>query len=161
MKMLSGKLGDAIFALAVIGLLAYGCAALVTVFDILGRRVGMPVEGVVDLVQLFVMAGAWLVMPYAFYSGAHVGVDFIIDKFPARMQKVFLVFGSLIAIMLLALMLWYGYTTAQQRIMFGDKSQELGLPILWYWVPLLLGMAGSIVASILVMFKGYHRETAQ
>ena len=161
MRILSSRLSKIIFALAVIGLLAYGAAAVVTVIDILGRKVGWPIEGVVDYVQLFVMAGAWLVMPYAFLTGAHVGVDFVVGNLPHPVQSVCRVFSSVVAIVLLALMLWYGYTTAQQRIMFGDMSQEIGIPIVWYWVPLLIGMAGSIIASFLVVFENRNPEATQ
>jgi len=161
MGMLSKRLGSYIYVLAVIGLLAYGAAALVTVADIVGRRLGMPIEGVVDLVQLFVMGGAWLVMPFAFLTSAHVGVDFVIDRFPAGARDACRIFGLVIAIVLLSLMLWYGYATASQRIMFGDMSQELGIPIIWYWLPQLLGMAASIVAVVLVIFGIINKEAAQ
>lgn len=161
MKMRTPRHGDVLFALAALGVLAYGLAALVTVLDILGRRAGLPIEGVVDLVQLFVMAGAWLVMPYAFYTGAHVGVDFVVDKMPSALQRACRLLGSAIAVVLLGLMLWYGYTTFQQRIMFGDRSQELGIPIMWFWVPVLLGMVGSAVAAALTLLQGGKQEAVQ
>lgn len=155
------RLGRAITFLAAIGLLAFGAASIVTVADVIGRRIGLPIPGVIDLVQLFIMAGVWLIMPYAFYSGAHVGVDFIVDRMPGRVQTVVRILGSLIAIVLLVLMAWYGYVTSQQRIMFGDTSQELGIPIVWFWAPLLAGMIGSIVAAVLVMLGNTTPEVTQ
>ena len=136
-------------ALAILGVIAYGGAALVTVADILGRRVGFPVDGVVDLVQLFVTAGTWLVMPYAFMSAAHVSVDFVVNAVPPRVRAVLLAVSAAVAIVLLALMLWQGVETFRLRTMFGDTSQQLGIPIAWYWYPLLLGLLVSIPAVLL------------
>lgn len=136
-------------AIAGLGVLAYALAALVTVADILGRQIGMAVDGVVDLVQLFVMAGAWLVMPYAFMAGAHVGVDFLVKALPARPAEMLRLLAATLAFGLLALMLWQGVLTYETRTMFGDKSQQLGIPIAWYWWPLLAGLALSLLGVIL------------
>lgn len=136
-------------ALAWLGVIAYGAAALATVADILGRRIGMPIEGVVDLVQLFVMAGAWLVMPWAFMTGAHVGVDALVDKLPRAARAALRIFAGAVAAAFVALMLWQGWETYLLRTMFGDTSQQLGIPIAWYWWPLLLGLLVSPVAVIL------------
>ncbi|MFD2740054.1 TRAP transporter small permease [Sulfitobacter aestuarii] len=138
----------AILVLAMLGVAAYGAAALVTVADVLGRRVGLPIDGVVDLVQLFVVTGAWLVMPWAFCSGAHVGVDFLITRLPRAPQILLRFLAMLAALALLGAMLWLGYGTFQQRVMFGDRSQQLGIPISWFWLPLLIGLGFSLLGAI-------------
>ena len=132
--------------LAALGVLAYGAAALVTVGDILGRQMGLPIEGVVDLVQLFVMAGAWLVMPFVFMTGGHVGVDFVVNALPRGLSLLLHGFAALVALGLVALMLWQGWGTFNVRTMFGDTSQQLGIPVAWYWYPLLAGLAVSLLA---------------
>lgn len=144
-KALRGLIG----ALAAIGVVAYGAAATVTVADIIGRRVGLPIDGVVDLVQLFVMGGAWLVMPFAFMTSAHVGVDFLVEKMPRGGVVLLRGLGMAIAVVLLGLMVWYGFETASMRMMYGDRSQQLGIPIVWFWAPLLLGLAVSMVGAAL------------
>ncbi|MBK0328978.1 TRAP transporter small permease subunit [Rhodobacteraceae bacterium F11138] len=147
---------------AVLGVLAYGAAALVTVADILGRRVGLPIEGVVDLVQLFVVTGAWLVMPFAFLTAAHVGVDLMIGILPQPLKVLLKIAGGVLTLGLLGLMLQQGYATFLTRTMFGDTSQQLGIPIAWYWYPLLIGMALSILAVLLELTDaqrgGAHHE---
>lgn len=145
-------------ALAVLGVLAYGAAALVTVADVLGRRVGLPIEGVVDLVQLFVVTGAWLVMPYAFMAAAHVSVDFLLDSLPRALTVPLRLLASGAALGLLALMLWQGYLTFRNRTMFGDSSQQLGIPIAWYWYPLLVGLAVSLLAVVLELATALKKE---
>ena len=122
----------AISALACLGVAAYAAAALATVADVAGRPFGLPVIGVVDLVQLFVMAGAWLVMPYAFLEATHVSVDFLTSRMPARARHVLSAGAAAVALGLVGLMLWQGFSTFRMRTMFGDTSQQLGIPIAWY-----------------------------
>ena len=146
---------------AALGVAAYGVAALVTVADVLGRRVGLPVDGVVDLVQLFVMAGAWLVMPFAFMTGAHVGVDLLVERMPRAPAVLLRAAAMSVAVVLLGLMLVYGYQTAAMRMMFGDKSQQLGIPIVWYWVPLILGLGVSAIGAVLGFVGVLRPETTR
>lgn len=140
-----------VVAAAVLGVLAYAGAAVLTVADIVGRRFGMPVDGVVDLVQLGVLSGAWLVIPYAFLVGAHVGVDLLIESFPQRLKRTLRIAAALVAAVLLGLMLQACWDAFQQQVAFGDRSQQLGIPIFWYWIPLLVGVALSIVSALITI----------
>lgn len=148
----------ALSGLAAAGVLAYGAAALVTVADVLGRRVGLPIDGVVDLVQLLVMAGTWLVMPYAFMAGAHVGVDLLVASLPRGPALLLRALAAAAAFALLALMLWQGFETFRVRTMFGDRSQQLGIPVAWYWYPLLLGLSASLLGVALALLAETRRE---
>ena len=151
MAALTRSLRLALSALAALGVAAYGCAALVTVADVVGRRVGWPIDGVVDLVQLMVMAGTWLVMPYAFMAGAHVGVDFVVEALPRGPSLILRGAAAAAAFALVALMLWQGLETYRIRTMFGDRSQQLGIPVAWYWYPLLAGLAASLLGVALAL----------
>lgn len=139
----------ALSGFAVAGVLAYAGAAAVTVADVLGRTVGLPIDGVVDLVQLLVMAGTWLVMPYAFMTGAHVSVDLLVSSLPRRAAIPLRSLAAMASFALLALMLWQGFETFGVRTMFGDRSQQLGIPVAWYWYPVLLGLAASLLGVAL------------
>ena len=145
---------------AVVGVLGYASAALLTVGDVIGRQIGLPIPGIVDLVQLFILGGAWLVIPYAFMTGAHVGVDLLVDAFPQFIEKSLRAVASLAAIGLLGLMLVSCYGTFQQQIMFGDRSQQLGIPILYYWIPLLFGVVLSIIAAAITLLPKARMEVA-
>ncbi|MFC3292738.1 TRAP transporter small permease, partial [Modicisalibacter luteus] len=133
------------------GVAAYAAAALLTVADVIGRQLGLPIPGMVDLVQLFVLGGAWLVIPYAFMTGAHVGVDLLVDSFPKRLAVVMRGVAAMAALGLMALMLYFCYATFQQQVMFGDRSQQLGIPIFYFWLPLLFGVGLSMVAIVLTL----------
>lgn len=140
--------------LAMLGVAAFGAAALVTVADILGRQFGQAINGVVDLVQLFVTAGAWFVIPWTFVAGAHVGVDFLVARLRPWLARALAVIALLMAGAVLVLMLRYGFETFERRAMMGDRSQQLGIPIAWYWWPLLAGQGAAILAVCSVIL--YH-----
>ncbi len=140
-------------ALGAIGVLSYCGAAAVSVADVVGRRIGTPVPGVVDLVQLFIMAGAWLSIPWAFLAGAHVGVDFLLDRMPRAWSRALHLLAALTAVVLMALILWQCWRTYQVQFLLGDKSQQLGIPISLYWLPLLLGAAASVLAILPVIIR--------
>lgn len=135
--------------IALAGVAALGVAVAATLLDILLSPFGGAVAGEVDLVQLAVMAAAWLAMPLAFLDDAHVSVDLLSARLPKRASLALKGLGGLLAVLLMALILRYGWTTAAQQLQFGDVSQELGIPIAWYWAPLLLGAALSILAALL------------
>lgn len=139
--------------LAGVGVLSYCAAAAVSVADVIGRRFGMPVVGVVDLVQLFVMAGAWLCIPWGFTVGAHVGVDFLLERMPAGAARGLQALAALIAAGLMAMILWKCLGAWQMQALLGDKSQQLGIPMSYFWVPLLVGAGASILAALAVVIR--------
>lgn len=146
-------------ALAALGVAAYGGAALVTVADVIGRNFDLPVQGVVDLVQLLVVTGAWLVMPFAFMTGAHVGVDFVVKSLPGALRVPLQLFAAAVALALVGLMLWYGFETFDVRSAYGDRSQQLGIPVAWYWYPLLAGLTLSLLGVVLEVLATSQKGT--
>ena len=153
MDTLLRRIDGLIEILAGVGVLAYCAAALVSVADVLGRRVGLPVVGVVDLVQMFVIAGAWLSIPWGFTAGAHVGVDFLLDQMPSRLSRGLRLVAALAAMGLMALVLWKCWHTFGMQMMMGDRSQQLGIPIAFYWLPLLVGAAAAMLAAATVALR--------
>ena len=131
------------------GFASFAIAAVLTVTDIIGRQIGWPIVGIVDLVQLCVLGGAWLVIPYAFLRGSHVGVDLLVQLLPHTFNRCFKILANLAAAVLLLLMLGACIEVYSRQVLFGDRSQQLGIPITWYWLPLLTGVILSILAVFL------------
>lgn len=135
---------------ALLGMLGLGGAMLATVLDVGLRPLDEGIFGVVDLVQLGVMAAAWLAIPYAFLTDSHVSVDLLAQNLPSRLASLLKALGAGLAAGLMALILFYGWQAAAQQAQFGDVSQTLGLPRTWYWAPLLFGAALSVLATALI-----------
>lgn len=142
-------LNGVVVAAAAVGFAGFAVAALLTIADVIGRRIGFPIVGVVDLVQLCVLGGAWLVIPYAFAKNAHVAVDLLLQFLPAGLGRFLQILAGIAAAGLLVLMFRACFDAYSQQVLFGDRSQQLGIPIAWYWLPLLIGVALSVVAALL------------
>ena len=134
---------------------------------ITGEALSLAVLGVVDIVQLFILAAAYMAIPYAFSIGSHVGVDIFVQQMTQR-KRAFL--ASISAILSAGLMLLILIYCTEQAILqqgYGDRSLTVGIPIIWYWVPVLVGSALSVVATALIAvdnfvfgFLGVSRQVA-
>lgn len=145
-----GVLAGAVFrAAALLGMAALFAAGGVTVVDVVLRFFGGAVPGAVDLVQLFIMTAVFSAIPFAFFRDGHVAVDLLTQALPPRVQALLSLVTALLALALMTLIVVYGWKSAAMQIMFGDVSQNLGVPMIWYWAPLLAGSGLSILACLI------------
>ncbi len=135
--------GATLVTLADIGLRALSRAVdLVT-----GRPPGLALVGIVDLVQLAVMAAAYLAIPFTFAGEGHVTVDMLYLRLPYRLRTLLRALAALLSCLFMAMILRYGIDQARLVAEYGDRSATLGIPLVWYWLPLLLGAALSVVIT--------------
>ena len=143
---------------AYVGVLALMLAVAALIVDIATRKsVGFSILGMVDLNQLAQMACVFLVLPLAFLRESHITVDFLTDRLPARWRAAIEVFSALLGAALLAAILWNSIGQAAIQLRQGDRSQTLGIPMIWYWAPLVAGMALSLLAVLLVGARALRR----
>lgn len=148
--------------IAYLGVAFLGVAMVVTVADVVLRAVtrignqvfetpiGMAVPGVVDLVQLCVMGAVFMSIPFAFMVDAHVSVDLLTARLGGRRESVFKGVGAILSAAFMVAVLVYGWEQAQMQIDFGDSSSTLEIPMLWFWVFLLMGAGLSVLATVLL-----------
>jgi TRAP-type C4-dicarboxylate transport system permease small subunit len=137
--------------LALAGTLAFLAAVALTIVDIALRSVSSgTVRGAVDLGQLCVMIGAMLAIPYGFISDQHVAIDLFTDKLPVRVQVWLRVLAALLGAAFLGGVFWFSLQQALIEIAGGDRSQTIGIPMIWYWTPFLAGIGLSVVATLAV-----------
>ena len=48
---------------------------------------------------------------------------------------------------------WFGIGQAQTVAMMGDKSQTIGLPMIWFWYPLLAGAFFTAALILLIVLR--------
>jgi TRAP-type C4-dicarboxylate transport system permease small subunit len=149
----SGAIARVYRSVAHLGFACLAGAALVTVLDIALRQVGGAVVGVVDLVQLLVMAGAYLAIAYAFLHDGHVAVDLVSARLGQRLDAACRALGALLATGFMLAIARYGLDAAIEQHAYGDRSHTMGIPILWYWAPLLLGAALSVLAAAQILLR--------
>ncbi len=140
--------------LSLAGTAAIAVGAVLTMVDIGLRSVSpLTVKGIVDIMQLCVLAGAMLAIPHGVVTDQHVAIDLFVERLPVRVQVALRAFAALLSIAFLAGVFWFGLQQAMTEYAGGDRSQTIGIPMIWYWVPFLIGMALSVVASLIVFVR--------
>jgi TRAP-type C4-dicarboxylate transport system permease small subunit len=136
------------------GMVLISIAIFASIVDIACRKtIGFSITGINDIMQLFVMACICLAMPLAYIREGHVGVDFITDPLSPRALAALKFLVAILTTLFVAMLTYYAYGQAMQQINQGDKSQTLGIPIVFYWAPLLIGMGISAIASFLLAIR--------
>ena len=129
------------------GTIAFVVGVLLTMTDIALRSFStLTVPGIVDIMQLCVLSGAMLAIPNAFLTDQHVAIDMFTDRLPPGIQVGLRVFAALLAIAFLSGVLWFSFEQAMNE--FSDRSQTIGIPMIWYWTPFLVGIALSVLANL-------------
>ncbi len=133
------------------------CAVL-NVGDIATRRfTNLNLAGMVDITQLMVMACAFMCIPYTFMREAHIDVDFITSHLPPRINSALMGVWSLAGALFMAAVTWYAGAAALQAYVNRDQSTTIGIPIVWYWLPLLFGCVLSVLACAGLVFAHWRR----
>ncbi|WP_346911434.1 TRAP transporter small permease [uncultured Roseibium sp.] len=113
-----------------------------------GEGLTWAVPGLVDLTQLLVMIAASMAIAVAFHRGAHVAIDLIDNMFPPLMRKFNALLAVVIAVWFLGACLWYGIGEMQGQLELNTASSTLSISYLWYWLPLIAGMALSVLGAL-------------
>lgn len=139
---------------AYVGIGALLVAIGLVVVDVVWRRIGdQSLIGAVDLTQLCVMAAAFLSIPHAFSRGAHVVVDLFAAVFPAWLARCLDAAAAALSFALLALILYLSWGRAMEQMRYGDVSQDLAIPMIWYWGFVLVGCALSLLATLVAFLR--------
>ena len=131
-------------SVAWIGMIFLMGAMMVTTVDIILRKVNSEgIFGTVDLVQLMILGAAYLSIPHAFKTKSHVAVTLLTDQMGPRLAGLTAVLGMLLSALFMSAIAWFGYDQAALQQEYGDISITLGLPMIYYWIPVLVGAALS------------------
>lgn len=122
---------------------------LLTVADVALRALfSYPIRGQLELVELGLACTIFLALPAVFLRDEHLVVD-VIDHFVgAGAKRLFDLCGAAVSLAVLAVMLWQMVPQARYMMAFGDVTSDLSIPKIWYWAPVLLGVACSILATL-------------
>jgi TRAP-type C4-dicarboxylate transport system permease small subunit len=148
--------GALLHGVAVAGVASLVLVIAVVVADIAWRRLtAQAMIGTVDLTQLCVMFAAFAAIPYTFLRKGHVGLEVLTDPLPRRVWLVLDGIAALIGCATVGVLTWLAWCQARQHIAYGDVSQDLGIPMIWYWGPLLAGGVLSCLATLLIAARAF------
>lgn len=106
------------------------------------------VPGVVDLVQLTLVAVAHLSIAVTFMLGTHVTVDIVANLLPEKVRAVTRRAGWAIGFAFMAGCFYEALGQAQRQYADGVLSATINLPMWWYWLPVVAGTALAAVACL-------------
>ena len=135
--------------LRVIATVALLAMMLVTIIDVTMRSVlGELVLGAVELVQLALVAAVYLALPETLLRGEHITVD-VVDQAlsPAALRRLRRI-AAIATALLVAALAWRTIPPALDTLEIGDLTTDLGISLVWYWLPLVVGAVAGAVAAV-------------
>lgn len=120
----------------------------VTIVDVTMRNtINELVLGGVELVELTLVLTVFLALPETFLRNEHVTIDAIDLLVSPRVVKVLRCIGALLTLLLLVFLAWRMVLPAIDTVTMGDLTSDLGIPLIWYWLPLLIGGIASVATA--------------
>jgi TRAP-type transport system small permease protein len=127
---------------------------LLTVADVLLRAlVNRPIPGMLDLIELGLACTIFVALPAVFLRDEHLVVD-VIDHLlrPSTVRRLDLA-GALLSLAVLVTMAWQMVPLARSMHEFGDVTSDLSIPKIYYWIPVLLGVITSALATLVFIVR--------
>ena len=131
---------------------------LLTVADVLLRTFfRYPIQGMLELVELGLACTIFVALPAVFLRDEHLVVD-VIDHFVSKpLVRLLDLAGALVSLAVLVVMAWQMVPLARSMHEFGDVTSDLSIPRLYYWIPVLLGVTASALATLMFIVRWRRR----
>src|SRR6185503_16886044 len=111
---------------------------LLTVADVVLRAFfNYPIQGMLELIELGLACTIFLALPAVF--------------------RILDLVGALTSLDVLVVMAWQMVPLARAMHEFGDVTSDLSIPRIWYWVPVLLGVVASALATLVFIVRWRRR----
>jgi len=133
---------------------------LLGIVQVLGRQLfNMPLSGYIDFVELSMAAFAFLGIAYCQRMGGHVRMEMMLKALKGRPQWVLEALGTAVGLVIVGVLVWYGYTHFLRAWQLGDSTIDAELPV-WpsklavpvafalLWVRLLVQLVGYVRLAI-------------
>jgi TRAP-type C4-dicarboxylate transport system permease small subunit len=137
---------------------ALAATMMLTVADVSLRTFfGIPIRGVLELVELGLACTIFLALPAVFLRDEHLVVDVIDHLTKKSVVRLLDLAGAIVSLVVLVVMLWQMVPLARTMHEFGDVTSDLSLPKIWYWVPVLVGILASALAAVVFIVRWRRR----
>ena len=137
-------------AIAIFVLMLLGSAQI-----LLRSAFNSPIAGYIDLVELSMASMAFLGAAYCQRLGAHIRMEILIGRFRGRGIWAFEIVGTLVALFIIGVLIWYGWGHFLRAYQLGDSTIDAEYPVwpskllvpiafAFWFVRLLIQLVGSI-----------------
>ena len=132
---------------------------LLTVADVgLRALFNRPIQGTYDLIQLGLAASVYLALPAVFLRDEHLVVDAIDQMVGKHTVAVLDLAGACVSLATLAAMGFVMVPLARDMYEMGDVTADLSIPKIVYWLPVLVGVVASALATALYIARWSSRK---
>jgi len=98
--------------------------------QVLGRQLfNRPISGYIDFVELSMATFAFLGIAYCQRLGGHVRMEMFLKIAKGRVHWAMEVFGTLVALFVIAVLIWYGFDHFLRAYRLGDSTIDAELPV--------------------------------
>ena len=125
--------------------------------QIVGRKIlNMPIPGYIDIAEQSIALFAFMGAAYCQRLNGHVRMELILSRLRGRLLWILEATGTLLAMILVGIMVKYGFDHFLRAWNFGDSTIDIGLPV---WPSkLIVPVAFSVLwLRLLLQFFGYCR----
>jgi TRAP-type C4-dicarboxylate transport system permease small subunit len=127
---------------------------LLTVADVVLRAAfNAPIRGVYELVELSLACTFFIALPAVFLRDDHILVNLFDNALPRSVPLLKRVNAALAAVVL-GVIAWQGLLAAADSFAFNDVTADLGLPRVWHWTALLVGIVAAAIAATAMAWRG-------
>ncbi|MDA7949132.1 MAG: TRAP transporter small permease subunit [Hyphomicrobiaceae bacterium] len=153
---LDGRLAvveDALSMLAayfILGLMILGT------INVIGRKMGAPVWGYVDIVTLSMVTFSFLPISAMQRIGGHIRMELIVRQMSGRTLWVTEFFGVLVAVFIMTVLVYFSFTAFVRAFELGDSTidREIATWPSKIWVPIAFSV---LLARLVLQAIGYSR----
>ena len=114
--------------LKVLGAICLMGMTLLTCADVVGRYLGHPIFGSVELVGFMAILAVALALPYTHEMKGHIGVEILVNTLSKKTQAVFDLCTNIVALILFAVVTWRMARYAATIRDSGEVSMNLEFP---------------------------------
>ena len=129
------------------GIALIGATAVDTI-AVIGRNIGWPLHGSIELVQLFVLVAGAIALLLATLAGSHAKVHLLVDRLRDGWQEAAIRINDLLTALFFALMLTGSGWLALDLWGGHEVSEVIGVP--WRWMRLTANLCFAAIIIALV-----------
>jgi TRAP-type C4-dicarboxylate transport system permease small subunit len=122
-----------------------------TVTVTMRQLLGIPVLGVVDVMELALLALIYIAMPGVFLRDENVTVDVVDHVIPRKARIALRALGLVLALAFLMMMMVNMWPQAMDKYEFNEVTMTLGINRFIHWIPIIFGFALSIAGTAWVL----------
>jgi TRAP-type C4-dicarboxylate transport system permease small subunit len=134
---------------ALVSACCLGAMMLVTVADVTMRYLGKPLPGFFETTKVLLVCVVFFAIAHTQVVKGHVNVEFLVSRFPARLQGLVDSLTSTLAFALFGLLVWRTLLQGKTVMEGNQVSGTLGIPIFPFYGVIVVG--GTLLCLVFII----------